>query len=398
MRVKLIPPDHRPPNETNAVELTWPPSRPSGFSAIVGQEDAIQRLRTMARLYLEASSAPAHFVLVGDQGMGKRTMAYAFAKEFRRNIAVVDARLLRTTGELMGILTNMAGDDVLLVRGLDSLRSGMSPPTNLRQFLESALVRFAVHFDVDQGTTPKRISVPLHYFTCIATVRTDSECPPELRNAFQLRIRLTPYSQSQLESIAERLACENGLQLEAGVSNLSAKASEGTPRRVEGFIHQFVATSMNVVTQEKAREVLSLFGFNAPAVTHGRSTTSLDELSGTAFEQLVTSLLNAMGFQAEMTQASGDGGIDVVATLNQAFVGGRYLIQCKRYAPDVLVGAPAVRDFYGALMADRRAIKGIFITTSDFTTQAQDFAAHLPMELINGDLLRTLLSQHGLLS
>jgi len=37
------------------------------------------------------------------------------------------------------------------------------------------------------------------------------------------------------------------------------------------------------------------------------------------------------------------------------------------------MGAPAIRHFYGAVTADR-AIKGIFITTSDFTTQTKEFA------------------------
>ena len=54
---------------------------------------------------------------------------------------------------------------------------------------------------------------------------------------------------------------------------------------------------------------------------------SLDALSGVEFEQFITVLLERMGFRAAMTKASGDGGIDVVATLDRPLVGGRYLIQ-----------------------------------------------------------------------
>ena len=74
-------------------------------------------------------------------------------------------------------------------------------------------------------------------------------------------------------------------------------------------------------------------------------------------------------------------------------VGGRYLIQCKRFAPDTLVGSPTVREFYGALVADRRAVKEILITTSSFSAQAREFAANLPIELIDGDALANLLAQ-----
>jgi len=125
--------------------------------------------------------------------------------------------------------------------------------------------------------------------------------------------------------------------------------------------------------------------------------SSLDTLSGVEFEDLVTRLLARMGFRAETTKASGDGGVDVVATLDQPLTGGRYLIQCKRYAPDSTVGAAMVREFYGALTADRLAIKGILITTSAFTAQATEFTEGLPIELIARDKLQELLERHGLL-
>jgi restriction system protein len=61
-----------------------------------------------------------------------------------------------------------------------------------------------------------------------------------------------------------------------------------------------------------------------------------------------------------------------------------------------MVGASEVRDFYGAVMADR-VIKGIFITTSDFTTQAKEFATQSGLELVNMAKLIQLLEEHGLM-
>jgi restriction system protein len=82
-----------------------------------------------------------------------------------------------------------------------------------------------------------------------------------------------------------------------------------------------------------------------------------------------------------------------VAPLDRPLVGGRYLVQCKRYASDA--GVPAVREFYGTLVADRGALKALFITTSGFTTQAREFAKTLPIELIDGPTLRALLEEVG---
>src|SRR5262249_41650967 len=125
----------------------------------------------------------------------------------------------------------------------------------------------------------------------------------------------------------------------------------------------------------------------------GQEMGDMDALSGMDFERLITGLLERMGFRAEMTKASGDGGIDIVASLDRPMVRGIYLVQCKRYSPRNLVGVTVVREFYGALTAERRAIKGILITTSGFTPQALEFARQLPIELIGRDQLKKLLAQ-----
>lgn len=118
-------------------------------------------------------------------------------------------------------------------------------------------------------------------------------------------------------------------------------------------------------------------------------------LSGREFEQLIVDLLSRMGFQADLTATTGDGGIDVVATLDKPITGGRYLIQCKRYRLENPVGAPTLRDFYGAVAAER-GLKGVFITTSDFTVQARQFAEKAGVELIGNARLRKLLIEFGL--
>jgi restriction system protein len=97
-----------------------------------------------------------------------------------------------------------------------------------------------------------------------------------------------------------------------------------------------------------------------------------------------------------MTKPSGDGGIDIIATLGKPLIGGRMFVQCKRFAIGAPIGAPLVREFYGALTADRKAAKGVFITTSSFTDQAKSFARDLPIELIDREKLQALLDEYGL--
>ena len=123
--------------------------------------------------------------------------------------------------------------------------------------------------------------------------------------------------------------------------------------------------------------------------------SNLADMSGAEFEQLVQELVQKMGFEAQLTKASGDGGIDIIAYSNQPFLEGKYIIQCKRYNANSRIGEPPLRDLYGVVMSER-ANKGILVTTSYFTTSATKFAENKPIELIDGEKLISLLSKYGL--
>ena len=53
-----------------------------------------------------------------------------------------------------------------------------------------------------------------------------------------------------------------------------------------------------------------------------------------------------------------------------------------------------LRDFYGAVTADS-AVKGVFITTSDFTVQAREFGERVGLELIGLSQLQELIRKYA---
>jgi len=110
------------------------------------------------------------------------------------------------------------------------------------------------------------------------------------------------------------------------------------------------------------------------------------------FEELITALIGSLGFQAERTQPTNDGGIDVWAVDDAPLRGSRIIIQCKRYNPGVAVGEPVVREFYG-LVHHHAVNKGILITSSKFTPGAVHFAEGKPLELIDGEMLLSILNR-----
>tara|TARA_R110001583_G_scaffold165023_1_gene317484 strand:- start:4157 stop:5074 length:918 start_codon:yes stop_codon:yes gene_type:complete len=120
------------------------------------------------------------------------------------------------------------------------------------------------------------------------------------------------------------------------------------------------------------------------------------------FEELLIELLVAMGYggtgegAAHALGKTGDNGIDGVIDQDPLGVDQIY-IQAKRYAQGNNVGAGDIRDFFGALNL-KKAQKGIFITTSEFTASALETAQNLGTRivLINGNELAKLMLRYNI--
>lgn len=116
------------------------------------------------------------------------------------------------------------------------------------------------------------------------------------------------------------------------------------------------------------------------------------------FERLIVNLLLSMGYGGSTKDAgrtlgrSGDDGV-----IDQDALGlDRVYIQAKRYAPGNGIGAGAIRDFFGSL--DRhKAAKGLFVTTSNFSSSARETAELLSKRivLIDGVQLANLMIRHN---
>lgn len=111
---------------------------------------------------------------------------------------------------------------------------------------------------------------------------------------------------------------------------------------------------------------------------------SLNEMSGIDFERFVTKWLALEGYRKiKLTSKTFDYGVDVLAVKDDVTIG----IQCKRYSSKV--GISAVQEITAGLPY-YDCQKGIVITNSDFTQNAENLAASNGIELIDGeDLMKS---------
>jgi Holliday junction resolvasome RuvABC ATP-dependent DNA helicase subunit len=360
-----------------------------GLKKIVGQAATVSRLEALKDFFVSKGTPPGHILFIGPEGMGKRTIALAFAEELGVTAKLTFARSMERKGDLTGIVTSLEANDVFLIEEVCRMRQP------LRELLSLALEEFRVDLVIGQGISARIHPFKLNPFTCIGTCLKESDCSARLKHLFFLKLQIESYSIPELAQIAERIAAANELSFDPNAISLIARMSNGNPWQAEVLVRQLSKTGHGTITEKDAEGALAALGLMNVTTGAPVQSKNLNSLSGVEFEEFITQLLRAMGFQTQMTKASGDGGIDIVAILDKPVIGGRYLFQCKRLGPDSLVGAPTVREFYGAVTADRKARKGILITNSGFSVQAKEFAGEVGIELIDGQQLGNLLAEYG---
>lgn len=116
------------------------------------------------------------------------------------------------------------------------------------------------------------------------------------------------------------------------------------------------------------------------------------------FEKLVVELLVKMGYGGAFEEAgiavgqSGDEGIDGIIREDKLGFSSIY-IQAKRWNTETTVGRPEVQKFVGAL-AGQGALKGLFITTAQFTKEAKNYVnkqSATKVVLVDGEKLAKLM-------
>lgn len=122
------------------------------------------------------------------------------------------------------------------------------------------------------------------------------------------------------------------------------------------------------------------------------------------FEKLVVMVLQTMGYGGKIensgtvTKFSNDGGIDGI--IKEDILGFDHVcIQAKRYSEKNLVGREDIQKFIGAI-ASTMYKKGVFITTSDYTTNArkcvEGLSSGIKIILINGKELAEYMYKYGI--
>lgn len=112
----------------------------------------------------------------------------------------------------------------------------------------------------------------------------------------------------------------------------------------------------------------------------------IDKMEGVQFEQYLGHLFRSQGYKAEVTQAAGDYGADLVLSKD----GKKIVVQAKRYSKNV--GLKAVQEVRGAV-SHYGASAAWVVTNRDYTEQAYKLAKSNNVRLISREELIEMLIQ-----
>jgi Holliday junction resolvasome RuvABC ATP-dependent DNA helicase subunit len=98
------------------------------YADIIGQKDAVTQLKQFGEFFTSKGGTPGHVLLIGEEGMGKRTIATAFANELGVPLQT-SASLRQSTPILCCNMKCMCWNTirrvtVLAVNEVDQTRSG----------------------------------------------------------------------------------------------------------------------------------------------------------------------------------------------------------------------------------------------------------------------------------
>lgn len=151
---------------------------------------------------------------------------------------------------------------------------------------------------------------------------------------------------------------------------------------------------LDLGTALSAEELFGLFGLQRPTVFDAGEppgAVEFAEMSGREFEEYVAGLLTSLGFATELTPASRDQGIDVIAKKTDPLgVQAVFFVQCKNHASPV--GVDVIRSLLGAIPTDVPGGRPVLAAPPGVTKDAEVLARSRGVLVLDGKELFRLAS------